>query len=609
MTEQQVGDFVDDEAVALNIEAAQRKGRGLNSIPVRFALMTAIVCWLCFAIQYWLILPTERLPLSVSQMGAISLTLFLPAAVTFLAARKLAGMISALRQSTLAILDGDINSPVDVDCACEVGGLADGFRAMVARLNGNILRMNILAYTDSVTGLPNRAVINHVLDLASRNGPNDCRGSMFFIDLDGFKRVNDTFGHDAGDELLRLVSHRIVEEGFGMLRGDLETCTTAFGELCTACPSNLVFARFAGDEFVGLLPGVHDDAHLNAVAANILACLEAPFTVFEHEIHMGASIGIARLEADMHDTRQLLIHADIAMYRAKENGRNCTALFDNDLKTKVAERVRLEEDLRTALAADELHLEFQPKICAKTHHLMGLEALARWNHPELGYIPPDRFVPIAEQAGSMVQLGETVLRLAVAQGSVWDRAGAPLTIAVNVSAVQFASQDLARTILSILDRAKLDPKLFELEITESLAMADYASTKRRLDSLRFEGMRIAIDDFGTGYSNLSQLARLDFDMLKIDRSLVGGIGQNGKSEAMLRATIDLAHALGHQVVAEGIETMSQMAFLEQFGCDQYQGFLIAKPMSPDSVMPWNSARTDKSIAAMQSSAAKRIQIA
>lgn len=600
----------DTSALTLMADAAfQAKGRGLNSIPVRFALMGIVVGAIAFGLQYWLVFGDRLAGMSVSDWSTVALLLALPASVTFLAARKLAGMIGALRNSTLAILQGEINSPVDVDCACEVGGLADSFRAMVARLNSNILRMNILAYTDNVTGLPNRAVINHVLDLARKKGPDNCKGSMFFIDLDGFKRINDTFGHDAGDELLRKASLRIVEQGFGVQRDELDNCTTAFGELCTTCPSSLVFARFAGDEFVALLPGEREDAELEEVGRTIIAALNEPFEIFGNEIRIGASIGIATIDQGVEDPRDLLVHSDIAMYRAKEQGRNCIAFFDVDLKAKVAERAELEKDLRRALERDELSLNFQPKLCARTNAIVGVEALARWHHPTKGAISPDIFIPIAEQSGSMGELGDTVLRLSALQARAWGKTGLQLPIAVNVSPVQFESPELVRDILACLERFAIDPAMIELEITETLAMFDYAASKRRVDELRATGVRVAIDDFGTGYSNLSQLARLNVDTIKIDRSLVKGIGQNAKSEAMLEATINMAKALGHVIVAEGIETMEQLAALQALGCDQVQGFFVARPMTAIDLNAWMTSRNANGVGSMQSDLFVRISAA
>lgn len=568
-------------------ETFRAKGRGLNSIPVRFALMGVVVGSIAFALQYHFVFSDRVDDLSPGDIALIALTVCLPAVVTFFAARNLAGMIGALRTSTLAILKGEINRPVDVDCACEVGGLADSFRAMVARLNNNILRMNILAYTDSVTGLPNRTVVNHVLDLIKQNGMEKCRATMFFIDLDGFKRINDTFGHDAGDEMLRAASQRIVEHGFGIERGDLETCTTAFGELCQSCPSKLVFARFAGDEFVAILPGDLTKNEAGQIGQAIVKALDAPFPIFGNDIRIGASVGIACLDETVSDPRNLLVHADIAMYRAKEQGRNCVAFFDVELKAQVEERNLLEKELREALDRNELTVHFQPRICSRTHKVQGVEALARWDHPTRGMIPPDVFIPLAEQTGCMAQLGDTMLRLAARQAREWQQAGLRIPVAVNMSPAQFDSPELVADIIAILEDIQLDQDLLELEITETLAMRDFAASKRRIDNLRMVGLRIAIDDFGTGYSNLSQLSRLNIDIIKIDRSLVAGIGRNDKAEALLKATIGMAHALGLTVVAEGIEQVEQLHMLRGMGCDQVQGFYIAHPMPAEEFQSWN----------------------
>ena len=590
----------DTDVIALTSDSSfQAKGRGLNSIPIRFALMGLVVCSIGFALQVRYVFGANLGEFSGIEIAIAAVTLSLPAAITYFAARKLAGMIGALRNSTIAILQGEINSPVDVDCNCEVGGLADSFRAMVARLNSNILRMNILAFTDSVTGLPNRTVINHVLNLTKSKGPENCRGALFFIDLDGFKRVNDTYGHDAGDELLRATSQRLIEAGFGIRRDELDTCTTTFGELCQSCPTSLVFARFAGDEFVALLPGEFDEAQLAEIGARLLAALQQPFQIFANEIAIGASVGIALIDERVTDPSDLIVHADIAMYEAKERGRNRVAFFDANLKERAAQRIELEKELRQALERDELTLNFQPRTLVSDNSVAGVEALARWFHPTKGAVPPSRFIPIAEQSGCMAALGDSVLRLSVAQAKSWGQAGINVPVAVNVSPIQFESRDLVASVSALLTEHDLDPAQLELEITETLAMFDYAASKRRIDELRALGVRLAIDDFGTGYSNLSQLSRLNVDMIKIDRSLVTGIGVNGKAEALLNATIGMGHALGLTIVAEGIETLDQLRVLQELRCDQVQGFFIARPMIASDLITWQAHRFADGIGAMR----------
>lgn len=573
------------------------KGTGLNSIPVRFGIMSAVFMVAVAGAEYALLKPHFHVELTPATMVLAALALIFPPIVTFLAANKLAGMIRALRASTQAIIDGDVDSPVDVDCACEVGGLADSFRAMVARLNANILRMNVLAYTDPVTSLPNRAVVSHILTLA-KSQKAECIGAMMFIDLDGFKRVNDTFGHDVGDELLRQVSDRILERGFGRSRSDVDSCTTTFGELCTACPTKLVLARFAGDEFLAIIPGALSQTVLESHAQNIVEGLAETFFVQGHEIHIGASVGVALRSGEADDLDNLLIHSDIAMYSAKESGKNGYKVFDQSLKDKVEERAGIEADLPHAIASDQLSLYFQPKINASTLQMDGVEALARWHHPTRGMISPEIFISIAEQRGLMVPLGESILRMAAVQMRRWLDAGLEIPVSVNVSAVQFEQPKLARTILGILDAHDIPPGLLCLEITETVAMSSFAHTNERICQLRDAGISISIDDFGTGYSNLSQLARLEFDEIKVDRSLVAGIGVNSKSETMLKAIVSMGKALGHDIVAEGIESEEQMRFLARIGCDQLQGFLLGMPMPADELEDWRVGDFANPVSAM-----------
>lgn len=529
---------------------------------------------------------------SILVIGMIALSILIPAAITNFAANKLTGTIRELNKSTDAIAQGDFDKPVNVDCACEVGNLADSFRAMVNRLNSNIVRINTLAYTDAVTGLPNRAVIGHVLDLAAQmRGRAECKGALMFIDLDGFKRVNDTHGHEGGDELLRQVSSRIIEGGFNLTRDQIENCTTAFGELRQTCPERLVFARFAGDEFVVLMPGDHSVSSLAEHANDILKAINRPFMVCGNELRIGASIGIAQVTTGSDDPRQLLINADIAMYSAKESGKNQYRFFDESLKFIANERNQIEIDLRKAIEQEKLSLHYQPKVNTQTLEITGVEALVRWEHPENGWIPPSKFVGIAEQCGLMPALGTCILRMAARQAGIWRDSGMMVPIAVNVSAVQFERPDIANEILSTLEQFNVGPGLIDIEITESMVMSDIEATKLRMEILREAGALISIDDFGTGYSNLYKLSHLPFNVLKIDKSLVDDIDHNSKSEAIVTAIIQMAHSLGYQVVAEGVEMQKQYDFLKKNGCDQIQGYLFGRPMSAQALVEWIDHRT------------------
>ena len=563
------------------------KGKGINSIPVRFALMSAVFTAICVGLHL------AAFDHPIAEAGIAGLPLFAamicaPALVTYFAAKKLAGSIKALRHSAEAILAGRFDEPVNVDCACEVGGLADSFRAMVTRLNSNILRMNLLAYTDPVTALPNRLVISHVLGLAS--GGEDCRGGILFLDLDGFKRVNDALGHEAGDQLLRLASRRIYEDGLNLDLGAMETCTSPLGELCQSCPETPVLARFAGDEFVLLLPGAGEREDLRRIAERILLALQNPFVIDGSEIKVGASIGLAQMPDDTNDPDELLRFADLAMYAAKTSGKNRVVHFTPALAQAAADRTLLEADLRHAIAEDALEIHFQPKLDAQTLELQGVEALARWRHPARGDIPPSLFVALAEGAGLIGALGACVFRMAAAQCRAWMDAGRPLRIAVNVSPAQFESPDFVAELAATIDAYGVDPDLMKIEITESLLISDTPDMRRRVADVRALGLQISIDDFGTGFSNLAQLATLPVGELKIDRSLVLAADQNAKSRAILNAIVTMAHGLDLTVVAEGVESWRQLASLQKLGCDEVQGFLFSAALPAATFDEWEVVR-------------------
>ncbi len=516
-------------------------GRGINSIPVRFALMSLVLGALCSGtLAYGLATHWANLASSSGVVAAVALMSVLPAIITYLAASRLTGSIVALQRSTEAMASGDVDQPVDVDCACEVGGLADSFRKMVARLNANILRMNVLAHTDLVTGLPNRVVLNHVLSLPAMQGAGgECAGALFFIDLDGFKAVNDRFGHKTGDELLRQVSQRIIAEGFGRTPQDIESCTTTFGELCQSCPRELVFARFAGDEFVAFLPGRASQEVLQGHADAILAAVRRPFQIFGNEIHVGASIGIARAPEDSLRAADLLGYADFAMYTAKDRGKNGVVFFDQELRALSQDKAELEEDLRAAIAAGSMELYFQPKVRASDLSVVGVEALLRWQHPTRGMVPPSLFVAIAEKAGLMPGARPFVFRAAVNQHREWAGRGLLMPLR-STSALQFDDANFVPDLLAIIREAGVAPAMIEVEITETMVMTDYGSAAEKVRLLREAGLSVSVDDFGVGYSNLSQLSRLSVNALKIDRSLVMEIGLDTKTEAIILAVIGMA---------------------------------------------------------------------
>ena len=561
-------------------------GKGLNSLRNRFTVLIGGFCLTGAIMMALFVSPAPFAPQNlIWELALIAALCVVPAGITSVLAGNLVGSIHALKRSTEAIVNGDMERPVEVDCSCEVGGLADSFRKMVGKLNSNITRMNILAYNDALTGLANRHVIQHMLTLALESG-SGFRGAVLFIDLDGFKTINDSFGHEVGDELLKLASRRIVEQGLGRTQETLDSCTTPFGELCARQPNDIVFGRFAGDEFVAILPGVEDTARLESVSDAILNALSAPFVVKGNQLSISASIGIARTPLDTSSVSEILIFADMAMYEAKQNGRARHAFFDAGLRAKVLERLELERELRHAIGSGQLVLHYQPKVDARTMEVVGAEALVRWQHPTRGLLPPSAFLEIAEKAGLICELGSAVFGLAFAQIKAWRPLGIAVPIAINVSPSQFANPELCQRIRLMLDQRGIDPAMVELEVTESVAMQDFAAAESKLRELQSLGIRMSMDDFGVGFSNLSQLVNLPFDTLKIDRSLVSDIGRSRKSEAVIRALLGIASEVGQQTVAEGIERHEEVEFLRRNGCTMLQGYLFARPLPPAAFVEW-----------------------
>lgn len=560
-------------------------GRGLNSIRWRFTLMIGAVALIGVVARgaflghphvSWL----ESIGTLIAFVGALS-------GITFWMASKLTGSILSLKRSAEAIAAGDFDSPVAVDCSCEVGVLANSFRKMTSRLNANILRINTLAYTDPITALPNRSAIDHLLNYAldpAREGA--FRAAIAFIDLDGFKRINDSLGHDGGDILLKLASQRILSQGLGRTPETIDACMDSFGNPCERLPEDIVFARFAGDEFVAILPGMTDHEQLSQIGESIIRSLREPFTIKGQEVTVSASVGIAIAPDHTRSAAELLTFADMAMYSSKQAGKSRFMFFDKGFREVLLERTRLEAELRQAFDRNELFLNFQPKVNARTMELSGVEALVRWQHPERGVLGPGVFIDVAEQAGMMAQLGHRVLVLAVEQCRLWLDEGIRRPVAVNVSPSQFADPGFVDSVLRTLRALSVPTDLLTIEITESMAMTDSETTARRLEVLRRAGVHISVDDFGIGFSNLSQLSRLAIDELKIDRSLIEQIGCSAKSEAIIRAIIGMTHALGYRAIAEGIENTAQLEFLRALGCDVAQGYLFGKPLSADDLETW-----------------------
>ncbi len=381
-----------------------------------------------------------------------------------------------------------------------------------------------------------------------------------FIDLDRFKTVNDSFGRVIGDALLKQVAER--------LRKCLRDTDTV--------------ARLGGDEFIIMIPDAATAQVVGEVAQRVLSEFSQPFSDGEQEMYVSASIGISLFPRDGSDPDELVKHADRAMYSAKDSGRNMYRYFTEDLNHEVREKVMLESGLRRAIDRGELRLFYQPTIDLHTKQVIGAEALVRWQHPTLGLISPAKFIPVAEESDLIFRLGEWVLRAACKQLRAWQQEGFALQVAVNVSARQFRDPKLADLVVAVMADSHVDPRLVEIELTETAIMQDARASISTLERLKSRGVSISIDDFGTGYSSLSYLKRLPLDTLKIDQSFVRDIATDTNDAAIVRAIIGLARSLGIKVLAEGVEDDTQLSFLNNYGCNYGQGFLFGRPLVPEA---------------------------
>lgn len=420
-----------------------------------------------------------------------------------------------------------------------------------------------MAYYDHLTGLPNRTLfsdrLTQAIHLAKRN--EKCIG-VIFIDLDSFKMVNDTMGHSAGDTVLREVSRGLVQR----LR---KTDTVS---------------RFGGDEFLILVNNLADNEDIIKVVENILEMFELPLNINGQDFYITGSAGVAVYPFDGEDAETLTKNADIAMYMAKSRGKNQYACCTVDMKEEVKQNIKLSNHLYGVQERDELILYYQPQVKLTTGQIIGLEALLRWNHPEMGMIPPNTFIPLAEMNGTINGIGEWVLRTAVRQNKLWQDKGYPhLRMAVNLSVIQFNNPRLVNTVERILQETGLSPKHLELEITESVATKGAANIVDTLNQLKQLGVSISIDDFGTEYSSLNRLKELPIDRIKIDMQFVQGLEGNEKDQAITKVIINLAKGLGLEVLAEGVETAPQLEFLNQKMCDEVQGYYYYKPMPAEEI--------------------------
>lgn len=432
---------------------------------------------------------------------------------------------------------------------------------------------------DALTGLPNRAFFHEILSRSMAYARRaDTLVALFLLDIDSFKNINESLGHEYGDALLQELAQRL---------------TTAIRKEDWITRAEDVVARQGGDEFMILIQNIHSVHVATKIAERILAAIAQPFHIRGHEMHVTGSMGITVYPFDDTDTHGLLRNADVAMYKAKQAGKNSFQFYTASMSAHIQEQRAIENGLRHALENGEFVLHYQPQIDLKSGELIGVEALIRWQHPERGLLSPGLFIPIAEESALIVAIGEWVLRTACEQGRAWQDLGLPLLrIAVNLSGRQFSEVDLPATVARILRETGLSksPQCLELEVTESMLMEDTERTAATLQTLHGMGVRLAIDDFGTGYSSLNYLKRFHIDSLKIDQSFVRDIANNSDDAAIATTIVTLGHSLGLTVIAEGVETEEQLTFLHGANCDEIQGYYYSRPLPADALEEWIQGR-------------------
>lgn len=494
--------------------------------------------------------------------------------LAWLLGAKLQGIISQPIEQLAAAMravskEGNYKRRVKMARKDELGSLIEDFNEMLGQiqlrdqeLHHKQNRLDYLAHHDTLTGLPNRLLfsdrLSHAISQARRL---DQPVALLFLDLDRFKNINDSLGHEVGDQVLRQVAKR------------LEALVRESDTL----------ARLGGDEFVIALEQARDTRDATVVANKIIESLSEVIQVGPNELFVTTSIGISFFPADGEDVESLMKSADVAMYRAKECGRNLFQFFTMDMNEKVREALFMENNLRKALDNQEMTLYYQPQVEMSSGKLIGMEALLRWHHPQLGIISPMKFIPMAEDTGLIIPIGKWVLETACLQTQQWQEAGyPPCKVAVNISPKQFRNGDLVETVVSALQSSGLDAQFLELEITESVLMEDIEKSIAIMEKLNAMGITLAIDDFGTGYSSLSCLSRFPLSKLKIDKSFVQDIAEMSENNAIAEGIIALAKTLRLDVIAEGIEGERQMDFLQNKGCKQGQGYYFSRPMPAEA---------------------------
>jgi len=583
---------ITDDAITV-AEPLLRGGDAIGAVMVRFVNPT-------FSEVMWPILQSNFFSL----VPILSLGIILAGVLV----NQITGPLLRLANTAKQVANGDLDRSMPIEGPNEIRQLGTAFSGMIGKLKENIEQIYELAYVDRTTQLPNREFFRKELTRAIRRAARQkVTGGLLFVDLDGFKRVNDTHGHDAGDAILSQFSERLAN----VLRAEdliafkaMNAMETEDGDSDNANKNKQMLARLGGDEFTVLLSEIREPTDAATVSSRIIEAVSEPFEVNGAKINIGASVGIAIFPRDGSDYQTILKSADMAMYQAKEEGKNTYRYFSSELNAEASRRIEIEQDLRVALEKDDqLELYYQPKIHCASALPKSAEALIRWKHPEKGMIPPLDFINIAEDCGLILPLGKWVLQQACRQLKAFEDDGVDISIAVNISTAQFERPDLSDIVIEVLEETGANPANLELELTESMAMQNPDIALNHINVLKKLGIRFAIDDFGTGYSNLSQLSRLPFDVFKIDRSFVDKLTQRDDEHGrvIVRTILGMANSLNYETVAEGVETVSQLEFLSEYGCTYAQGYYFARPMPSKEFYQWYSAwnKQDKSaVAAM-----------
>ncbi len=505
-------------------------------------------------------------------IGTASLVCALAIPVAIFLIQRVTNPLKRLTDFASSVSANELSARVDINAGNEFDMLASAFNSMMQRMEGTLRQVQRLAFIDSVTGLPNRENFMRHLNRALQKRTDDCFSAVVIFNVDRFRWVNETLGPENGDEVLALIGMRIRK---ALAQADKTV------RLTESANSPSIVARLGGDEFSVLVPNIDAKSDITRLMQMVISSMRQPLEISGQAVTLGLSGGIAL--APIHGTKaeELLKNADLALKEARRAGRGKARFYSSKLNKIAMDRLHLEADLRRAIEREEFIPYFQPKICFKTGVIAGAEALVRWQRSDGDLISPGIFIPMAEQLGLISRIGETVLRQSCHQASQWMKAGHDCKVAVNVSPLQFEEPDFSDRVLSALREADLPPGRLELEITETMAVADTDRVSEIMRPLRAMGVRLAIDDFGAGHSNLVTLTRLPFDVFKIDQQFVSALHSDKQAPAIVEMILAMAQTMGLESVAEGVETPSQSDFLRRRNCTLAQGYLYSKPLPPE----------------------------